>query len=137
MTTKATELPVPAAPSENDYLKAGELVDVEPPYVFNITRVGEGSTQFGPKWFLTVDGPDPAQEYVISFKQGDDDRDAVLKPLCEQKGGLDVKASLYRTGKGGRTITVGAPKADAVPFAKAQVDSGAPAAGSDDDDIPF
>ena len=121
--------PVPPDPEPTTYLKPSELVSHEPPYVFTILRVGEGDTAFGPKWYVNVEGPAEG-DFCISWKQGEGgvagtERDNLLLPL--QRASADgtltpgITFSLYRTGPGGKVITLGPAKDGAVPYQQTEL----------------
>lgn len=148
-----TTFPTPPEPEPTVYLKPSELVGQTPPLIFEILRVGEGDTQFGPKWYVNVAGPDDG-DYCIAWKQGDDAaRDQLLLPLVRDTEAKRLQAgilfSLYRTGPGGKVITLGPPLDGGVLYAQSQLAATEAAAqpaaaaaqpaaaAADGEDIPF
>lgn len=155
-----TTFPTPDAPTPNAYLKPSELVDQTPPLSFGLLRVGKSQTQYGDQFYVSVAGPTDG-DFTLTWKaataddsQAVKDRDQLLGGLVDQTNAQTlqrgVRFSLYRTGGGGRVITIGPAVDGAVPFEQTTLDENAvgsesstqardalaPAPGADED-IPF
>lgn len=155
-----TTFPTPDAPTPNAYLKPSELVDQAPPLSFGLLRVGKSQTQYGDQFYVSVAGPTDG-DYTLTWKaagpddsQAVKDRDQLLGGLVDQTNAQTlqkgVRFSLYRTGGGGRVITIGPALDASVPFEQTTLDEQAvgaesstqakdamAAAPADAEDIPF
>ena len=138
-----TTFPTPAPPEPTTYLKSSELVKADPPLSFELLRVGEGTTQYGDKFYVSVVGPADG-DFTISWKQGDNQqRDELLTELVGKSSDKTLERglrfSLYRTGPGGKVITLGPPLDGAVPFEQTTLaaDESTTDAQAEGDDIPF
>lgn len=123
-------MPVPAEATESTFVKASELVDAVPPWRFSVTRIGEGETKYGSRWYVQVRAANDAGEATIGFSQDDNTRNDVIMAMSEHlrhNKGSSIFVSLHRTGAGGSTITLGPAKADSVAYEVA----------GDDSDLPF